>query len=961
MKVLIVEKIHRGDGLCLGGIAADGSSVRLLPPASAPSDWGADYAVGEVWEVEGTPPEPLLVPHTEDLVVGAARKVRAVPNPTPTIERFQPPASGPVEALFDGALQLAPSGALYVGERTRVPVKSALFWRPRVSLRLDAQGEESVYCCAGPDGECRLPYVGLQEPLEEIPAGTLLRVSLAPWWRPEDQPEREARCFLQLSGWFDVPAGVPVAAPSVIAPRPAATPRPAVPRAPREPIELETARQLMEKVFGYGEFRKLQPEIIRSVLAGEDCLGVMPTGAGKSLCYQIPALLLPGLTVVVSPLLSLMQDQVDQLREVGAPAVSLNSTLSSSAYSAAVRSVRSGEAKLVYMAPETLVRPEIRDMLAECQVSCLTVDEAHCISEWGHDFRPEYRRIREIRAACPDAVCLALTATATARVQNDIRTTLGITVESTYVAGFDRPNLHLEVQPRTDPVAQLLQVLAAHPEQSGIVYCSTRDQVDTMVAQLVEKGVRALPYHAGLDDATRRENQRLFQRDEVPVIVATIAFGMGINKSNVRFIAHHSLPDCLETYYQQIGRAGRDGLPSNCVLLFSRGDVGTIHHFIEQGAPNERPGRNARLQAMLRFAGATGCRRHPLLTYFDDVPPTEPCGMCDNCLAESAGRERVDVSEDARLFLNCILHTKQRFGRAHLVDVLRGSANARITKWGHERLPSYGQGKHRSADTWRLLVDRFIEQGLIEAEAEHGTLRLLEAARGVLDGGAVSVVLVEPKPAASSNRPTDYDEVLFERLRKLRKRLADDAGVPPYVIFSDRSLLDMAIHYPQTPEAFLGIHGVGERRAATYGESFLPEIREHVAEHGQRQFTVAPPVPAAPRPLTRGKRSQEVGSAFAAGSTIQELQEQGGVTRDTILGHLYTYVRTGGALDASRILAECTLREDLRDRVLALFESMGHEQLGPVFAELHGTVPYGELHLLRAYRTALAASADPAK
>jgi len=955
MKVLIVEKIRRGDGICVGGIAPDGCGVRLLPPSSDSTGWGTEYALGDVWEVEGAPPETLLLPHTEDLLVHSGRKVRAVANPTPTIERFQPPVSGPVEELFEGALQLAPSGALYVGERTRVPAKSTLFWRPRVSLRLDAEGEESVYCCAGPEGECRLPYVGLQEPLEEIPAGTLLRVSLSPWWRPEGQPEREARCVLQLSGWFDVPTGAPAPAPGAV-PRPAAAPRPA---APRVPVELETARQLMAKVFGYSEFRKLQPEIIRSVLAGQDCLGVMPTGAGKSLCYQIPALLLPGLTVVVSPLLSLMQDQVDQLREVGAPAVSLNSTLTSSAYSAAVRSIRSGEAKLVYMAPETLVRPEIRDMLAECQVSCLTVDEAHCISEWGHDFRPEYRRIREIRAACPDAVCLALTATATARVQNDIRTTLGITVENTFVAGFDRPNLHLEVQPRTDPVAQLLQVLGAHPEQSGIVYCSTRDQVDTMVAQLTEKGVRALPYHAGLDDGTRRENQRLFQRDEVPVIVATIAFGMGINKSNVRFIAHHSLPDCLETYYQQIGRAGRDGLPSNCVLLFSRGDVGTIHHFIEQGAPHERPGRNARLQAMLRFAGATGCRRQPLLTYFDDTPPAEPCGMCDNCLAESAGRERVDVSEDARLFLNCILQTKQRFGRAHLVDVLRGSANARITKWGHERLASYGQGKHRSADTWRLLVDRFIEQGLVEAEAEHGTLRLTEAARPVLEGATVSVVLQEPKPAASSNRPTDYDEVLFERLRKLRKRLADDAGVPPYVIFSDRSLLDMAISYPQTPEAFLRIHGVGERRAATYGESFLPEICSHVAEHGQRAFAAASaPPPAAPRPVTRGKRTQEVGAAFADGSTIVELQQQGGVTRETIIGHLHNYVRTGGMVDAERLLTECTLKEELRTRVLEAFQRLGHEQLGPVFAELHGTVPYSELHLLRVYRTCLEAASD---
>jgi ATP-dependent DNA helicase RecQ len=360
---------------------------------------------------------------------------------------------------------------------------------------------------------------------------------------------------------------------------------------------------------------------------------------------------------------------------------------------------------------------------------------------------------------------------------------------------------------------------------------------------------------------------------------------------------------------------------------------------------------------MPRFAGATGCRRLPLLTYFDDTPPAEPCAMCDNCLSESAGRERVDVSEDARLFLNCIMQTKQRFGRAHLVDVLRGSANARITKWGHERLPSYGQGRHRSADTWRLLVDRFIEEGLVEAEVEHGTLRLTDASRAVLEGATVSVVLEEAKPAKTASRPTDYDEVLFERLRKLRKRLADEAGVPPYVIFSDRSLLDMAIHYPQTPEAFLHIHGVGERRAATYGDAFLPEIRSHVLEHGQREFSTPPPPAPAPRPTTRGKRTQEVGSAFAAGSTIVELQEQGGVTRETIIGHLHNYVRTGGTLDAERLLAECTLREDLRSQALEIFERLGHEQLGPVYAELRGAVPYSELHLLRVYRSCLAPSA----
>ena len=713
----------------------------------------------------------------------------------------------------------------------------------------------------------------------------------------------------------------------------------------------------MERIFGYPEFRPLQSEIISAVLSGRDALGVMPTGAGKSLCYQIPALLLPGLTVVVSPLLSLMQDQIDQLREVGAPAVTLNSSLTGQAYYAALQSVRSGEAKLLYVAPETLVRPETRDLLAGCRVSCLTVDEAHCISEWGHDFRPEYRRLREIRASSPDAVCLALTATATARVQNDIRTTLGIPQQTTFVAGFDRPNLFLEVAPRGKALDQLLQVIGEHPDQSGIIYCSTRDQVDTLVAQLAAKGVRALPYHAGLNDTIRRENQRLFQRDEVPLIVATIAFGMGINKPNVRFIAHHSLPDCVETYYQQVGRAGRDGLRSDCLLLFSRGDVGTIHHFIQQSNPAEQQGKIARLQAMLRYAGATGCRRVPLLSYFDDETTESSCGMCDNCLAEADGRERVDVSADARVFLECVMQTGQRFGRAHVVDVLRGSSAAKIVKFRHDQLPTHGQGRNRSEETWRLLVDRFIEAGIVEAETERGTLRLTAASRPVLDGEPVLVILEEPKPAAVAGRPTGHDTLLFESLRTLRKHLADEGGVPPYVIFSDRSLIEMAATYPQTDSDFLRVHGVGERRAATYGEAFLAVIREHVAQHGVKEFSFTPTAAPPPAPV-RGRRSEEVGTAFAAGTTIAELQEQWSVTRDTVVGHLVTCVRTGLALDPDRLLAESQVPEPTRTEVLATFERLGDERLAPVFAQFDGSIPYAELHLLRAYRTALAARGE---
>jgi ATP-dependent DNA helicase RecQ len=421
-------------------------------------------------------------------------------------------------------------------------------------------------------------------------------------------------------------------------------------------------------------------------------------------------------------------------------------------------------------------------------------------------------------------------------------------------------------------------------------------------------------------------------------------------------VLHHALPDCLESYYQQVGRAGRDGLRADCLLLFGRQEIGTVAHFIEQGAPSERVGRMARLQAMIRYAESTACRRRTLLTYFGDPPPDGPCGMCDNCLAEAAGRKPTDVSEEARWFLQCVEQTRERFGRGHLVDVLRGSQNARVLKWRHHELAVYGAGRAHSAERWRLLADRFIEQELVEVELEHGTLRLTAAGRRALAGEPVLVFLEEPKPAPTARADAPRDPVLFEALRRLRKELADEAGLPPYVIFSDRSLAEMAAHYPRTREEFLRIHGVGERRAESYGVPFLEAIRRHVEEHG---ITPAP-VPPAPSPESgAGHRAREVGEAFREGADLAALRERWGVTTETLVRHLLAYLRAGGALDAGRLLAECRLPAPQRARVMALFDELGDERLGPVFAALHGAVPYLELHLLRLYRMALAAADEP--
>jgi ATP-dependent DNA helicase RecQ len=466
----------------------------------------------------------------------------------------------------------------------------------------------------------------------------------------------------------------------------------------------------------------LQAEIIAGLLAGRDALAVMPTGSGKSLCYQLPSLLFDGLTVVVSPLISLMQDQVMQLRDLGVPAVFLNSALDHGDYIAAAGQVRAGETRLLYTSPETLLRPETLVLLDRSRVRCLAIDEAHCISEWGHDFRPEYRQLLPVRRRYADAACIALTATATERVRRDIQERLGIRAGSVFVASFNRPNLFLEVQARSGGFGQAHAFLQAHREQSGIIYCSTREGVERLAAFLVDKGWAALPYHAGMDAETRRRNQEQFSRDRVPIIVAAIAFGMGINKSNVRFVLHFNLPKDLESYYQEIGRAGRDGLRADCLLLYSRQDLITISHFIEEGAASERPGRQARLQAMARYAEAEGCRRIPLLQYFGEE--ADDCGFCDNCLAARGERPRVDVSDAARLFLECVRLTGQMFGTGHIVEVLRGSRSQRVRQHHHDQLPTYAAGREYSAAQWRALADAFIRQGLLEQDMEHGGLRL---------------------------------------------------------------------------------------------------------------------------------------------------------------------------------------------------------------------------------------------
>ncbi len=827
MNILIVAKTRRGGGACVGGIAEEGRSVRLIAADAAINGRaGLEYEVGEVWEIDPTPDLDLVPPHVENIIVRSARRLRRSQPMEETIHRFMPPVRGGPSKLFDGLAQATSSGGLYIAERTGLPRCSTMFWVPDQPLQLDCEGKRIRYRYPTTDGGRALTFVGFQEPLSEIPAGTLLRVSLAHWWRPKERPDEELRCFAQLSGWFLGPV-----APSDIAidPRlsrtPGAAPRPAESSA-HSAILPGPALEVLKRTFGFSQFLPVQAEVIARAWQRRDTLVVMPTGGGKSLCYQLPALLFGGLTVVVSPLVALMQDQVRQLHEIGVPAACLNHMVPLREYVAITNQIRDGRIKILYLAPETLLRPETLLLLEQSKLACLAVDEGHCISEWGHDFRPEYRHMHSVRRRFAQAVCLVLTATATARVREDIRRLLGIPLEGEFVASFNRQNLFLAVEPRRDALVQILAFLEKRRGQSGIIYCGTRKQTDELSAALNANGWPALPYHAGLDDDQRRRNQDRFIHADDSLMVATVAFGMGINKSNVRFVIHAHLPKDLESYYQEIGRAGRDGLAAHCLLLYSRGDAMFHRHFIDQGAPSERPGREARLNALLSFAEARECRRVPLLAYFGETL-AQTCGHCDNCVQVPVDGEMVDATITAQLFLSCIKLTGGVFGQAHLIAVLRGSRAQRVLDRRHERLSAYGLGKEHSAKEWGELARQFIRLGLVDQDPEYGGLHLTSKSRDVLQGKQ-KVLIPQPHeaavalPAASS---AQYSPVLFERLRALRKELAERAQVPAYVIFSDRSLIEMATFLPQTEAQFLAINGVGQTKLANYGARFLQVIR----------------------------------------------------------------------------------------------------------------------------------------
>ena len=618
----------------------------------------------------------------------------------------------------------------------------------------------------------------------------------------------------------------------------------------------------LKRHFGHDHFRPLQREIVQDALAGQDVFVLMPTGGGKSLCFQLPALMREGLTIVVSPLIALMKDQVDALQTSGIPATYLNSTLNREEAKARWRGLHRGEYRMLYVAPERLMLDAFLERALNWNIAQLAIDEAHCISEWGHDFRPEYRELKKLRKHLPDVPLMALTATATERVRADIVKELKLRDPRCYVASFNRPNLTYRVVPKSGPYEQLLAFIRSRPNDSGIVYCASRKSTESLTRNLNEDGVNAKPYHAGLTNVERTKHQDAFLRDDVRVITATIAFGMGINKPNVRFVVHYDLPKNLESYYQETGRAGRDGLPSECILLFSPGDVAKQRHFIDEKSEKEARIAREQLQQMVHYAETRECRRGVLLEYFGEKFLPQSCDSCDNCLQP---RETFDGTVHAQKFLSCVYRIHARhgfgFGLGHVVDVLRGADTEAIRQRGHNELSTYGIGGELKRGEWQAIGRELLRLGLVQcAPGKFATLSLTPAGLEALRK-RTSIVLtkqIEIAEKAARRKPgaIECDEVLFERLRTLRRQLADERGVPAYIIFSDVSLREMARNYPTNSTEFRHIPGVGEQKLKDFGEAFLSEIKSHLAANPRRTFSKDNHVPGLKRParLTHNDR-----------------------------------------------------------------------------------------------------------
>ena len=601
-----------------------------------------------------------------------------------------------------------------------------------------------------------------------------------------------------------------------------------------------TSEEILKNVFGYDEFRLFQKEIIDCVLQRKDTLAVLPTGGGKSLCYQVPALIFEGLTVVVSPLISLMHDQICGLETVGIKAAALNSSLDWEKYADNIRRIKNGEVKILYVSPETLVSDRCKELLSSIKVDCITIDEAHCISEWGHDFRPEYRQLAGIRKLIPDAVCLALTATATEKVRSDIKKMLKLKSAKEFVASFNRKNIFLEVKEKQKSFEQASDFLKEHKGESGIIYCFSRKQADTLSVQLSVLGYNAKPYHAGLSDELRQKTQNDFINDDIEIIVATVAFGMGINKPNVRFVIHFDLPKSIEQYYQEIGRAGRDGKPAHALLLFSGADIFKLKFLMQDKAPDEVKKAEAMLSAISNYAQANSCRRRSILKYFGEniseeklkeIQGEAPC--CDFCSREKI--EKADLTVPVQKFLSCVIRTGCRFGASYIIDVLLGSKQKRILENKHNDLSVWGIGTEFNREGWFNLVRILLAEDYLVKDEDYSVLSLTQKAKEELQSRTAIFlpfdyekensdkqdIKEKIKPSPSDDTLDPVGTAIVKSLKQKRRDLADEARVPAYVIFSDKTIFDLGVKKPSSIEELDNIFGIGKAKKEKYGEMII--------------------------------------------------------------------------------------------------------------------------------------------
>lgn len=719
-----------------------------------------------------------------------------------------------------------------------------------------------------------------------------------------------------------------------------------------------TPESVLKETFGFSVFRSHQEGLVRGLLEGKDVFGVMPTGGGKSLCFQLPAVCVEGCAVVVSPLIALMKDQVDAARANGIRAACVNSAVSMEERKEAARAYGKGELDLLYVAPERLSVPGFLDKLRKCpggQPAFFAIDEAHCLSEWGHDFRPDYLFLGELKKEFPGVPMAAFTATATHQVAADIEKRLQLAEAVKVRASFDRTNLYYEVRAKKDWERQMVEFIKARDGECGIIYRTSRKSVEATAAMLRRNDIDAKPYHAGMENADRSATQEAFLRDNCKVIVATVAFGMGIDKPDVRFVIHGDLPKNIEGYYQETGRAGRDGEPSHCLLLYSAGDGFKIRRFIDEIEDEaERQRSLDLLKAMESFGSVPQCRRKGLLGYFGEKLEEENCGGCDFC---DGNFEMKDATRDAQMLLSAIARSGERFGAVHVCDIVYGANTARIREMGHDQLKTYGMGKDRPKAFWRSLMDSLMSEGVVAVPKGDFAIPNLTAGAWKIMKGETTFAMhqdkrAEPEKAGRSRAGVvveenfNYDRGLFEHLRALRKRIADEKSVPPFVVASDRTLRQVTALMPGSREEFLKVHGVGQEKFEKFGPAFMEGLAEYLGEHPElaEKKLVELPAGAVPAPVLSKPLSETYYATFdlvKKGLSPEEISTNRGIGLSTVENHIAKLIEEGEAIDPRQYVSEAE-----EEKVRALVEKLGAEALKPIFEAGGKEISYGQIRIV---------------